>query len=148
MEKARKNLKEMSILVLIFAGISLVRMIVDVILNGFTLTQPIEGLSQELSNVIAIVVYVIAFLFLLPELYVGYKGIKVSQTPDNSKSHITIAKIIFVCIILSLASIIFELVKGTNLVINILTVADVLIDVAVYYLYIRYANMIRKQNQN
>lgn len=147
MEKERKTLKELSILVLIFAGISLVRMIVDVVLNGFSTTQPIEGLSPELTNVLVIVIWVVGVLFLLPEVYVGYKGIKISQNPDDSKRHITIAKIIFVCMILSLVSLIIELVKGTNLVINILTVADVFIDAALYYFYIRYANAIKKQYQ-
>lgn len=147
MEKERKNLKELSILILVFAGLSLIRMVVDVIINGFTSTPLIEGLSQDVSNIIFIVAFIIGLLFLIPEVYVGYKGIKISQKPNNSKSHIIFAKVIFVLIIISLVGTILELVKGANLAINILTVADVLIDAVLYYLYIKYANGIRKQYQ-
>lgn len=147
MEKERKNLKELSILILVFAGLSLIRMVVDVIINGFTSTPLIEGLSQDVSNIIFIVAFIIGLLFLIPEVYVGYKGIKISQKPNNSKSHIIFAKVIFVCIIISLVGTIIELVKGADLAINILTVADVLIDAVLYFLYIKYANVIIKQYQ-
>ena len=147
MEKERKMLKEMSILVLILVGLSLVRMVVDVILNGFDWSQ-IEGLSLEASKVVIIVTWVCGLLFLLPEIFVGYKGIKVAKNPDDSKSHIVLAKIIFVCVILSLVNIILELTKSTNIAINIITIVDVVLDAVVFYLYIRYASKIRKQHQN
>ena len=147
MEKERKSLKELSILVLVFVGLSLIRMVVDVVINGFTSTPLIKGLTQDAANIIFIVSFIISLLFLIPEIYVGYKGIKISQKPNNSKSHIIFAKVIFVLIIISLVGTILELVKGANLAINIFTLADILIDAVLYYLYIKYANKIRKQHQ-
>lgn len=96
MEKERKILKEMSILILIFAGLSLVRMVVDIILNGFDSTQTIEGMSQKVANAIVIAAWICGLLFLFLEFYVGCKGLKTARNPDESKRHITFAKIIFV----------------------------------------------------
>ena len=147
MEKERKLLKEFSIVILIFVGLSLARMIADVIINGFTATSVVEGVSPEAMGVIAVVVWVLGIIFLLPEIYIGFKGIKVAKNPDNSKSHILIAKIIFVFLIIALISAIIEVFKTTDIAMSIITIADLILDVVIYILYIKYAKAVRNSNK-
>ena len=147
MEKQRKLLKELSIVILVFAALSLVRMIVDVAVHGFVVTEIIEGMSPEMLRAFAIVAWVLGLLFLWPEVYVGYKGIKVANNPDDSKRHITIAKILLVLLVISLISAIIEITKSTDLVHSIITIADMVLDICIYFLYIKYAKEIRNQSK-
>ena len=142
MEKAKRNLKEISIVLLILVGLSLVRMIVEVALGGLMVQELPEGVTEELMQAALIIVFVIGLLILLPQIYVGIKGIKESKKPTSSRAHIVWAKIIFVLSIIALISPISSLIQGADIVDNVLTLVDILLDVVLYFLFIIYANKV------
>ena len=142
MEKAKRNLKEISIVLLILVGLSLVRMIVEVALGGLMVQELPEGVTEELMQAALIIVFVIGLLILLPQIYVGIKGIKESKKPTSSRAHIVWAKIIFVLSIIALISPISSLIQGADIVDNVLTLVDILLDVVLYFLFIKYANKV------
>ena len=143
MEKARKNLKEISILILILLGLSIVRMILEIALGGLGLTDIPEGVPKDLFRVTMIAIVVVSFILLLPQLYLGVKGLKVSANPDASKGHIVWAKVLFVFGVIAAISCILDLFEKGNLFSDILGLADIILDLCIYIIYIYNANQVR-----
>lgn len=145
MEKNRKNLKTYSIVALVFVAISLIRMIVDVCMNGFgDVTQLPEGISPEFADVALVIVWVIGIVFLLPQVYVGVKGIKQANNPTPGKAHMVWALILTALSVVSLISGIADITKVYTFE-KLLTVIDVLLNVVVFSAYLYYARLVAKE---
>lgn len=143
MEKAQKNLKVLSIVLLVFAALSVIKMIVRVAVSGFAIEGVgVEGLSEEIIKIVAIVSWVISFLFILPEVYVGYKGLKISQEPDKSKAHIIVAIIMLVLAAISTLTNFVNLFNAKDLFVAILSFVETGVDLIVYILYVKTAKEI------
>ena len=147
MEKTRKNLKELSIVALIFVGLSLIRMIVDVCLNGFGEIKDLpEGVSESVGQVALVVVWVLGILFLIPQIYVGVKGIKQANNPTPGKAHIVWAFILAAMSVLSTISAMSKLSHGYSTE-NLLTLIDVLLNVIIFVAYFYYARKVAAEIQ-
>lgn len=144
MEKMRKNLKESSFLVLFFAALTFVRLVVQVIVNGVKVENVPEGTTEGIVLAGIIVAYVINFAMLLPQLYVGFKGLKVAKEPDGSKGHIIWAWILFAFAVIGVISAISSLTQSKDLVNDIISLVDTVLDVIVYVLFVRAANQVLK----
>jgi hypothetical protein len=145
MEKNRKNLKSFSILVLFFVAFSLIRMIVDVCVNGFgDVGQLPEGTSAEVAEVVLVIVWALGIVFLLPQVYIGIKGIKQAQNPTHGKAHMIWAVILTAMSAISLISGIVDISKAYSFD-KLLTVADVLVNVIVFGAYYFYARKVAKE---
>ena len=144
MEKNRKNLKVISILILALAVYSFARLALSVFTIEVNPENLAEGVSSSLLLVGQIFVCVVGFILLLPQTYVGIKGIKVSNKPDSSKAHIVWAVILAALSVIGIFSPVSELIQGVDVVGNVLAAVDMALDVIIYIEYINFANKVMK----
>lgn len=135
METSLKKLKTAAIIVLCFTVITLVELVSELLLLDFDAT----GVDAGAMLTTEIFVFVVSVIMLLPRFYIGIKGLKVAADPDSSKAHIVWAVIIFIATIISTASPIIGIVSNEDVMENIYVLILVLIDVVVYFSYIKNA---------
>jgi hypothetical protein len=82
MEKIRKNIRELSVVMLLLAAFSFIRLIVDVMFTDFSSANLPDGVTASVVFVVKVVMCAVGLILLLPQIYVGVKGVKVSK---NSK---------------------------------------------------------------
>ena len=143
MSISRNHLKEASFLVLLFTAFSFIRMIIQVFV-GFEADPTQVGVSHEIIVVTMIVVFVVGLILLLPQLYVGVKGMKIAKNPTSSKGHIVWAVILLVFSAFGIISTVTSIAEQINVVDNVITLVDHALDVIVYCMYIKYANRVLK----
>ena len=133
MEQSRKHLKMSSIVVLVFSLATIFDLIAGLIdLNDATIP---EGAPNNILLITKIVLMVIWGILLLPQIYIGFKGIKIANNPDSSKIHIIVSIIVFIFTALSLVSPAISLIKGSSNE-SILTILRIAVEASVYYDYI------------
>ena len=144
MEKERKELKWFSILILALATFSLVSAIVRVCVKGLPqLTEIPEGMTKEMANIVVIISFALSLVALLPQIYIGVKGIKIANGAPSGKAHIVWAIILAVFAVIAVISAISSLTKVLNFD-TVLNVLDPAIDVVIYVFYYIYACKIAK----
>jgi hypothetical protein len=135
MNKDRKNLKDLSIIILVFAAISLVRIIVDLCVFGLNASNvPVEGVSEDMVRTATIIAFVLALLLLIPDVFIGIRGIKEANNPTGKKGHITWALVLVILSLIATISAVIDMFNGFD-VGKLLEVIDVAIDVALFYFY-------------
>lgn len=135
MNKERKLLKEYSEIILILAVFSLVRMVVELCLYGTKAPNiPIEGATGQSVRITVIVTSVIAFLLLLPNFYVGIKGMEQAEKPTGKRAHIVWAIILAVLSLIATITAIVDITKGFS-VGKLLAVLDMAVDTALFIMY-------------
>lgn len=144
MNNSRSHLKEASFLVLLFTAFSFIRMIIQFFVVGFEVDPAQVGASHELIVAAMIVVFVIGLILLLPQLYVGVKGMKIAKNPNFSKGHIVWAVILLIFSAFGIISTVSSIAEQINVVDNVITLVDHALDVIVYCMYIKYANRVLK----
>ena len=143
MSISRNHLKEASFLVLLFTAFSFIRMIIQVFV-GFEADPTQVGVSHEIIVVTMIVMFVVGLILLLPQLYVGVKGMKIAKNPTSSKGHIVWAVILLVFSAFGIVSTVSSIAEQINVIDNVITLVDHALDVIVYCMYIKYANRVLK----
>ena len=143
MSNSRNHLKEASFLVLLFTAFSFIRMIIQVFV-GFEADPTQVGVSHEIIVATMIVVFVVGLILLLPQLYVGVKGMKIAKNPTSSKGHIVWAVILLVFSAFGIIATVSSIAEQVNVVDNVITLVDHALDVIVYCMYIKYANRVLK----
>ena len=144
MEKNKKNLKILSILILALAVYSFARLVLSVFTIDFNPENLADGVSSSYLLIGQIFVCVVSVILLIPQIFVGIKGIKVSNNPDSSKAHIVWAVILTVLSVIGILSPASELIKGVAVLDNLLAVADMALDAIIYIEYINYAKKLVK----
>ena len=132
MEHSRKQLKISSYLVLLFALISLIEVIAALILEDF------GAGGEATANVVMItkiIIMAVTVIFLIPQVYVGVKGLKIANNPNSSKTHITWATVLFVFSVVSLIAPIMGFINksGSD---NVRTLFGLLLEATIYLEYI------------
>ena len=144
MEQTRKNLKTSSWVVLIFAALSLLQIIGELLWGELNSAQIPAGAPENTLQITKIFLLVITVLLLLPKVYVGVKGLRVAKKPNTSKGHIIWAGIILVFAVLDLIDPVVAIVKSGNVREHISALASILLEVAIYGEYIKYARDVAK----
>ena len=145
MKQTLKHFKTASLVVLLFAGFSLLQ-IVSELLFGELNSAPLPAGAPENTLMIAkIILLVVSLLLLLPKFYVGIKGLRIAKNPNASKRHIIWATIILVFSIVELIEPAVATVKQGGGYENISALCSVLVEVAIYYDYIKYARAVAKE---
>ena len=147
MDKDRKTLKEYSVVLLVLAGLSLIRLVFDFCTIGFdVLALGVEGVSESLLKTITIIIFAIAIILLIPEVYVGVKGIKEAKNPTGAKAHITWSLILLILTTIGAISSIIDIFNGyaTNKMLEIL---DMVVDASLLYTYYQTAKKVAQQKQ-
>lgn len=143
MSISRNHLKEASFLVLLFTAFSFIRMIIQLFV-GFEADPTQVGVSHEIIVVTMIIMFVVGLILLLPQLYVGVKGMKIAKNPTSSKGHIVWAVILLVFSAFGIIFTVTSIAEQINVVDNVITLVDHALDVIVYCMYIKYANRVLK----
>ena len=144
MEQAKKHLKVSSFVVLLFAVLTLVEIVAE-LLYGEINSAPIpEGAPENILMITKGVVLGISLLLLLPKIYVGIKGLWVAKKPSAAKGHIIWAVIIFVFSVLDLIDPAVAILKQESVGENVSRVFAVLLEVLIYYDFIKYAGQVKK----
>ena len=146
MDKSRSRLQEAGIVILFLAGISFIRTIVDMILGFRNLeVDAAKGITEGVIIAAIIVVGVLGILILLPQLYIGVKGIKAAADPSISIKTATLwAKILLVVCVICLAAPIASIINTGRVIDNALELADLCIDIAAFYYFIYAAKGVAK----
>jgi len=145
MEEARKHLRITSFIVLLFAGLTLFRTVVALLFGELNSVQLPEGAPENTLLITKIILLVVSVLLLLPELYVGLKGLRIAKKPNASKGHIIWAGIILVFLVLGLIDPVVAILKYGIETENIISLFSIFLEVTIYYDYIKYARVVAKQ---
>ena len=143
MEKSRKRLREASLLVLIFSALTFIRVFIELLRLGLGTKLPTADVSRELMLVTMIAMCVVNLLLLIPQVYVGVKGLKLSKEPRDTKVHIIWAVVLLVCAVLGSLYPLSSLIDGVSVTDNAIILVDHMLDVIVYCMYIKYANLVQ-----
>ena len=142
MENTRKELKLTSIVILVFAALSLVSVITSIIFGDFSsLADTPDGVLLASK----IIVVVIAALILLPQVYVGVKGIKIAKAPVSTKAHIVWAAILLVISVISVIMFVADLFKAGNTAQEVGDLCNAVVEGVLFFEYIRLAKAIAKE---
>ena len=147
MNKDRKTLKEYSIVILALALFSLVRMVVDVCVFGFDTTGiVIEGATPQLIRIAGIIAFALAIVLLIPNVFVGVRGINESKNPSGKKGHIVWSLVLAILALIALVFAVIDIIKGYNLN-KLIEIADIVLDVAIFGAYYSTAKKVAKSKE-
>ena len=135
MSNSRKHLKISSILVLVLAAATFIKTVVSVIFGD---------LPSAIVLITQISLFIFSAVLLLPQIYVGVKGILVSMHPTRSKLHIIVAIVLIIFSIIGLVFPIIGIINREAIFDNIGTIIGLLLEILVYFDYIKYAKMASK----
>ena len=145
MEQAKKHLKISSMLVLLFVGISLLEIATELMFGDINSAPIPDGAPDNILLITKTFVMVVALVLMLPKIYVGIKGLKIAKYPNTSKTHIIWAVIIFVFTLLGLVEPAMAILKQDS--VNMSALLGVLLELAIYYDYIKYAKLVAKMSE-
>ena len=150
MKQTRKNLKNYSVIVLGLAALSLLNTLFELFfgeLNSELNNAAIpEGAPENVVMIAKIFIVVVSLLILLPQVYVGIKGLKIAKNPDKSVGHIVWAIIIIVFTAGALISPLLALIQGNGAAFgNASEFLSIAVDVFVLVEYVKYARAVRNE---
>ena len=146
MEQKKRNLKNISIVVLIFVAISLANIVRGIVMTDFSAAQIPEGSSENLVLFAKIFIIGISLLLLAPNIYIGVKGLKLAKKPNSAaKAHIIWGIILLVFSVFAVIAPIQSLVNKGDIIDNILSLLSAILDVIVFFEYVRCAKALTKQ---
>ena len=91
-----------------------------------------------------IVVLSVAVLMLLPQIYIGIKGIRIAKKPDSSRAHIVWGIILIVLTAIRLLPPFLEFLGGQGETFGSFSeVCSIAVDVFVLFEYVKYAREVR-----
>ena len=145
MDQTRKLLKISSIVVLVMMVMTLINFITELIFGDINSSVIPADAPENILLITKVIVVTVALLLLLPQIYIGMKGIKIANNPNSSKGHIIWAIILFIFAILNLIFSIVNMVEN-GFGENIGELLSYLLEVVIYYDYIKYAIAVARSN--
>ena len=146
MEQTRKNFKISSIVVLALAGFSLLQIVFEILFGEINSAAIPEGAPDNILLITKIFLLSVAALLLIPNVYIGIKGLRIAKKPNSSKGHIVWAIILLVFAVLSLIDPVVNFVKNGGVYENLSSFLSLAVEVLVYFEYIKYGMEIAKAN--
>lgn len=144
MENSRNHLKISSIVVLIFAGLALIKVLTELLFGDIAKITAPAGSPENIVLILKIILLSVSFICLIPQIYVGIKGLRIAKNPDSSHAHIIWAFILFVITLLELVTPVMELINHANKGANILYILSTVAELVVFFDYIKYAREVYK----
>ena len=142
MEQARRHLKISSIVVLLFAGFTLLNLIFELWFGDLNNAEIPAGSPDNILLITKILLLSISFVLLLPQLYIGIKGLKEAKSPTDSKGHIVWGMILFVLTLVGLISPAVAIIKREAVFENVSSLCSILVEVVVFFDYIKCARLV------
>ena len=144
MEKAQKNLKTTSLFVLFFAALSLLHLIAALIFGPINQAEIPADAPENILTITKIFLLVISLVMLVPNVYVGLKGLRVAKNPDTSKGHIIWACILFAFSVLALVDPVVACLRDGAWGENVGALLNIGLDLIIYYEFIVQAKTVAK----
>lgn len=144
MDKSRKNLRDMSILVLAYTALTLIRLIVEAAFTNFNIRNLPDNVAEGFAMVLRVMLCVISFILLLPQIYIGVKGIKIAKKPDSSKGHLVWAIILSAFAVLSISTPVSNIMQGVNVGANLFELIGLSVDILLFVTYAVCARRVLK----
>ena len=146
MDKTRRRLLAFSIFILGFAAYTLVSLGLELFLgSGFdNLTVP-EGAPENIIDITKTFIIVVTLLLVLPQIYVGIKGVRVARNPDSSGGHIFWAVVLFIFALVSIVSALINLVSNGGAGDGFSMMIDGAIEAIFYLEFIIYARRVKNE---
>ena len=141
-----KYLKITSIALLIYTIFSAFEIAIALYFGDFNNVTIPEGSPDNILAIAKTFILVVSALFLLPQLYLGIKGLRVAANPNSSKGHIVLAIVIFVFVLISAVTAIQGIASGEETDSNVSALLSLMVEVAIYFEYILYAIRVAKEN--
>lgn len=145
MENSRKQLKTYSILVLVLAGFTFINMLGELLFGDINTAVIPEGSPENILLITKIVIIAVTVIILLPQIYIGVKGIKMAKNPNSSKAHIVWAIILFVISIVGIISPLLGIIKQEAVKDNVSELLNGIIDAVVFLDYTISAKKVLKE---
>jgi hypothetical protein len=142
MDKNRKELKSFSIVILAFVALDLIKIIISLFVKGLPLPNEIpEGMSKDIVQITTIIIFAVSLIILIPQIYVGVKGLMIANGAKSGNAHIIWAIILVALSAIATISGIVDITKAFSFdaVLNILSPA---VDVVIFAFYYFYAKKI------
>ena len=153
MEKAKKNLKTSSLIVLLFAGLTLFKIVTELI-YGAELNQATipEGAPENILMITKLFLLGLTIFLLIPHLYIGLRGLYLVKKPGSSATAaIVVAWIMFAVAVAGGIGGVIDMVKGATRE-GIRDIAQAMLDGVIMYEFIRYAREVstlaKKETEN
>lgn len=144
MTKSRTQLKIASIIVLIFTALSLFNIVAGLVFSELPKAEMPDDAPENLLLITQIFVLVITAIMLIPQVYVGVKGIKVANKPTSSKAHIIWAIILLAFAVGALATPISAIVTMEDVVSNVFSIISIAAEIVVFLIYIKSATAVSR----
>lgn len=144
MTKSRTQLKIASIIVLIFTALSLFNIVAGLVFGELPKAEIPDDAPENLLLITQIFVLVITAIMLIPQVYVGVKGIKVANKPTSSKAHIIWAIILLAFAVGALATPISAIVTMEDVVSNVFSIISIAAEIVVFLIYIKSATAVSR----
>ena len=144
MEQSRKYLKLSSIAVLALALFSMLQLVSELLFGDINQAAIPEGAPDNILLITRIILFAVAFLLVLPNIYIGIKGMRIAKKPNASKAHIVWAIILLAFACLSIIEPVVTCVSDGMKYENISAVLSIAVEITVFFEYIKYAMDVRK----
>ena len=144
MDTNRKHLRDLSGLVLFFALLAAIGLVSDALVLDFNIQNLPDNVSEGIASFMRIFLCVFGFILLLPQIYVGVKGLKIAKNPNTSKGHIVWAIILTVCTVMSIPSPISDIAQGVQVGANVVELLRLAVDILLYVTYTVCAKRVLK----
>ena len=145
MDKSRRTLLTYALIIIGLVVINIVEIAADFYLGGFNDAIIPEGAPENIMELTKGFLIIFSAIILLPQLYVGIKGVRVARNPDSSRGHIFWATIIFIIALLGCISAIIDWVNGVDAYECFSLLVDSAFDAIVYYEFIVVARKVRNE---
>ena len=144
MEQTRKKLKLSSFGVLALAVFSLIQIVSELLYGELNNVAIPEDAPENILLITKIFVFSVSLLFMLPNIYIGIKGLLIAKKPNSSKGHIVWAIILLIFASLSLLEQGIGFIHDGFKFENVSAFWSIAVEVAVFVEYIRFAIAVRK----
>ena len=148
--KNTRNLKNYSVIALGLAFLSLINIIFELFfgeLNKELINASIpEGSPENIVLITKVFVLVVSLFVILPQIYIGFKGIKIAKNPNRSIGHIIWGIILVIFTAGALITPFLALIKGEDALANGSELLSIGVDVFVLVEYVKYAIAVRNEN--
>ena len=143
MEQSRKYLKLSSIAVLALSFFSMLQLVSELLFGDINQALIPEGAPDNILLITRIILFAVAFLLMLPNVYIGIKGMGIAKKPNASKAHIVWAIILLAFACLSIIEPVVTCVSDGMQYENISAVLSIAVEITVFFEYIKYAMAVR-----
>ena len=146
MEQTRKHLKFSSLAILALAALSLINIVSELLFGELNNAEIPTGSPDNILLITKIILMVVSLVCVLPQVYIGIKGLKIAQNPDSSKGHIVWGIILLAFAIIGMISPLLAVIKQEEVFENASALLSILIEVAFFYDYVKSARAVADEN--